>query len=167
MKKSFLWIVITLSLFAFTSLAHAQQGQSNSAKAWGYFFGAPGAAIVDGGESEPILHFGGGVEGLVNGGFGIGAEIGYLAPFDGLGDGIGAFSIGPLFAFGREKQTAPFLTGGYTLFFRSGTASGVFFGGGVNHWLGERIGIRIEGRDQVMVEYNDHLIEVRFALLIK
>lgn len=111
------------------------------------------------------MHFGVGGEGLVAEGFGLGVELGYLSDFN--GEGIGVLSPGVLYAFNRKKDTVPFITGGYSLFFRSATASGVFFGGGVNKWIGERWGVRIEGRDQVYVAENVHFLEARFAFIFR
>jgi hypothetical protein len=48
-----------------------------------------------------------------------------------------------------EQKLVPFVTGGYTLFFRSGTANGFNFGGGVNYWFREHLGLRLEFRDNV------------------
>lgn len=73
------------------------QGASER-RGWGYVFGGAGASSGD--FSTGFFQFGAGGEGLVNNGFGLGAEIGYLAPFRASGDGIGLFSrpghpIGP------------------------------------------------------------------------
>ena len=140
-------------------------GEENERKAWGYGFAAVGAAYWPGYGGEGMVHFGGGGEGLLAGGLGAAFELGYLSSFD--GHGIGVLSPGVIYAFNREKKTVPFVTGGYTLFFRSGTAHGVFFGGGVNKWIGDRWGIRIEGRDQVYVEGNTHFLEARVAFIFR
>jgi hypothetical protein len=43
----------------------------------------------------------------------------------------------------------PFLTGGYTLWFRHGAVSAVNVGGGVHYWLRDGLGLRAEFRDHV------------------
>ena len=139
----------------------------NEARSWAQFFGGVGA-ITSSGDSQAVLHIGGGGEGLLAGGFGLTGELGYLSNFQDFSGGIGVFSAGGMYAFNRERKTVPFVNGGYTLFFRSGTENGFFFGGGVNHWMGEQWGIRIEGRDQVWAsDTGIHTLEVRFALLLK
>jgi hypothetical protein len=76
-------------------------------------------------------------------------------------------SPGVVYNFSRGKKTMPFVTAGYTLFFRSGAAHGFYFGGGVNRWIGENVGIRIEGRNQTMPSCKENLLEARFAILIR
>jgi hypothetical protein len=136
-------------------------------RVWGQFFGGVGA-ITDGEDVQGVMHFGGGGEGLLAGGFGVTAELGYLANIEGFSGGIGVFSAGGMYAFNRDRKTVPFVNGGYTLFFREGSENGFFFGGGVNHWIGESWGIRIEGRDQVMAGCTDvHTIEARVAIVLR
>ena len=43
----------------------------------------------------------------------------------------------------------PFVDGGYTLFFHSGSANLFHFGGGANFWATRHLGARVELRDQV------------------
>jgi hypothetical protein len=149
------------------ALTSSQLLAQDSRRSWAHVFGGVGA-ITDGGDAEAVLHLGGGGEGLLAGGLGITGELGYLSTFQNFSGGIGVFSVGGLYAFNRDRTTVPFVTGGYTLFFRSGTENGFFFGGGVNRWLGERWGIRIEGRDQVFAtDTGVHTIEVRFAILLR
>jgi hypothetical protein len=136
-------------------------------RAWAHVFGGFGA-ITSSGDSEAVLHIGGGGEGLLAGGLGVTGELGYLSSFQDFSGGIGVFSVGAMYVFNRDRKTVPFVNGGYTLFFRSGTENGFFFGGGVNHWIGESWGIRIEGRDQVFAcDTGVHTIEARFAIILK
>ncbi len=104
---------------------------------------------------------------MLAGGLGLGAELGYMAPMSDLGEGIGIFSPGVIVKFSRDKKTVPFVTGGYTLFFRSGTEHGFFFGGGATRWIGDSWGLRFEGRDQVMPQCSTHLIEARIAVAFR
>jgi hypothetical protein len=58
-----------------------------------------------------------------------------------------------LYAVGRfrpktsDNKVEPFVTGGYTHFFRWGTPNGINFGGGVNYWFSNHVGLRFEVRD--------------------
>ncbi len=156
-------ICLVLILFAFF-LPASLSGQGSEKKGWGYgFFG--GGYATDGSESEGIVHMGGGVDLLLAGGLGVGLEIGSLS-WGGISDGVGVFSPGVIYAFNTDKKTMPFITGGYTLFFRDGSANGAFFGGGVNYLIGDNWGIRVEGRDQVFVEdWSFHNLEARFGVM--
>jgi hypothetical protein len=136
-------------------------------RAWAQAFGGFGA-ITSSGDSQAVVHIGGGGEGLLAGGLGVTGELGYLSNYQDFSGGIGVFSVGGIYAFNRDRKTVPFANGGYTLFFRSGTENGFFFGGGFNHWIGERWGIRVEGRDQVFAsDTGVHVIEGRFAIILK
>lgn len=156
------WLVFILASLI-TSPVLAQ----DETRAWGQFFGGFGAITSDG-ESQAVVHVGGGGDALLAGGLGLTGEIGYLSNYQNFSGGVGIFSLGGMYAFNRDRKTVPFLNGGYTLFFRSGSEHGFFFGGGVNHWLGEGWGIRVEGRDQVFArETGVHVIEARFAVILR
>jgi hypothetical protein len=134
----------------------------------GYVFVAPGAVSSEG--TTATLHFGVGGEGLVHKGLGIGAEIGYVGPTRGLGEGIGIFSANGSYHFRNASASGklvPFVTGGYSLAFREGAASGVNFGGGVNYWFRERIGLRLEFRDQVFADGATHFYGFRIGLAFR
>ena len=158
---------ITTTLLMFVLLTSSRALGQNEKRSWGQVFGGFGV-ITDGDDAEAVLHIGGGGEGLLAGGFGITGEIGYLSQFQNFAGGLGMFSVGGMYAFNRSRRTVPFVNGGYTLFFRSETANGFFFGGGVNRWVGERWGFRIEGRDQVFAsDTSIHTVEVRFAVIVR
>ncbi|MBZ5497053.1 MAG: hypothetical protein LAP85_11675 [Acidobacteriia bacterium] len=53
-------------------------------------------------------------------------------------------SINGLYSFEKAgAKIAPFITGGYSLLFRSGHLNAMNFGGGVDYWFGKRFGIGI------------------------
>jgi hypothetical protein len=81
----------------------------------------------------------------------VGAELGYLAPTAGLGSGIGVLSLNGAYHFLPKKdgKLAPFVTGGYSLGFRSGTINMYNFGAGAHYWFTKRVGLRLEFRDQI------------------
>ena len=156
-------IVLAVFLLGFF-LTVSVSGQGSEKKGWGYGFFVGGFA-TDGSESEGIVHMGGGVDLLLAGGLGVGLEIGSLS-WGGISDGVGVFSPGVIYAFNTDQKTIPFITGGYTLFFREGSANGAFFGGGVNYLIGDNWGIRVEGRDQVFIEDGSfHNLEARFGVM--
>jgi hypothetical protein len=82
-------------------------------------------------------------------GLGVGGELGYVTPWHAFSNGLGVLSADGSYHFNRSEKVVPFVSSGYTLLFRSGSINGVNFGGGVNYWFRERVGLRLEFRDQV------------------
>jgi len=130
----------------------------------GYIFAAPGA-VERGGAAT--LHFGGGGEGLFYRGLGAGAEIGFMGPARNLGEGFGVFSVNGSYHFQRDKKLVPFVTSGYSLFFRNGSANLVNFGGGVHYWFRKGIGLRVEFRDHVQPNPTVNFWQFRFGLAFR
>jgi hypothetical protein len=98
------------------------------------------------------LQFGAGGEKVLGKGVGIGAEIGALGERQYFSDTVfGVFSPNGYYHFnhGRHIKVDPFVTAGYTLFFRSGSANLFNVGGGLNYWVKHSLGVRLELRDQV------------------
>lgn len=139
-------------------------------RGYGYVFIAPGGIVSPDG-SAATLHFGGGGEGLIKGGFGVGGEIGGLTYVRSFSSAIGVFSAGANYHFlnaSKSGKVVPFVNGGYTLFFRDGVANGVHFGGGVNYWFKERVGLRFEVRDHFAVQYPEaHYVGFRFGMTFR
>ncbi len=142
MKKHFVLLAVLIFLSVSVMAQDDYKGQ-------GYLFVAPGTAVYgSGGGSYGILHFGGGGEGFLYKGLAAGAEIGYVGPTQSYGDGVGLLSVNGGYHFkAPDRKLVPFLTGGYSLAFRSGHLNGANFGGGVTYWAGERYGVRLEFRD--------------------
>lgn len=146
--------------------ASVQSG--NDRRAMGYVFVGPGALLP--GNSTTFLNFGGGGEGLIKGGFSAGGEIGGFVPARDFGGGIGILSANAgyhVLKASKSGKVVPFVTGGYTLFFRSGVDNGINFGGGVNYWFKERVGLRFEIRDHVPVPTNAHFVGFRVGLTFR
>lgn len=159
-------IPLLLILLLLAPPATRGQGGPKVPGGQGYVFWSAGGANTE----TAIQHFGGGGETYLRKGLGIGAEIGYLSPLRGVGDGIGVLSVNGLYEFGRTKtgKLRPFVTGGYSLAFRGGTAHAVNFGGGVNYWFSRRAGLRFEIRDHFPPEYaNVHFWGVRVGLNLR
>ncbi len=112
----------------------------------GYGFYGLNRATFD---TDLPLSFGAGGEGMVAGGLGVGGEIGYLYPGGQFSQGIGLASANASYHFFQQGsgRWVPFLTGGYTLGFRSGATSLVNYGGGLTYWFRPRLGLRLEVRD--------------------
>jgi hypothetical protein len=113
----------------------------------GYLFLAPGAYV---GYSETIatMHFGGGGEAFLYRGLAAGVEVGGIWALRGS-DLLAVFSADGSYHFSRSRKLSPFLACGYSRIWGDGSANMVNFGGGINWWLGERKGIRLEFRDHV------------------
>jgi hypothetical protein len=139
---------IMTGLFLFAFLPSVALAQSGDKRAWGYVFGGVGGAS-DG--EGAFAHVGGGGEGLIHKGFGLGAELGYFAPIsENFGDGVGILSVNPAYHFNRSQKAQPFVTGGFSLAFRGGGASGGGnVGGGVQYWFKEKAALRVEYRTHV------------------
>ncbi|MFY9611688.1 MAG: hypothetical protein WAU45_24130 [Blastocatellia bacterium] len=155
-------LVMVVSFFVLGQAAAFGQTTSEP-RAWGYGFGAVGGTS----SSVATLHVGGGGEGLVYKSLGLGAEVGYLSPFEDLGDGIGILSTNVAYHFVRPRSNqklVPFVTGGFSLAFRSGASGGGNFGGGVQYWVRPRLGLRFEFRDHIFSSDTPHLYGFRVGL---
>ena len=164
----FILISLPLAVAAQTASPKAKQATNDNGHSYGYVFAAPGGTSGGGGGT---LHIGGGGEGVLKNGVGIGAEVGYIAPFEAFGDGLGIFSVNGSYHFlnsSKSEKLVPFVTGGYTGFFRGGYANGANFGGGVNYWFKPRVGLRVEFRDNVFLqEGSSHFLNVRVGLAFR
>jgi hypothetical protein len=148
-------------------LPFAAAAQSKEHLGQGYVFVAP-TSTTEGGFG---LHIGGGGEGLVYKGLGVGGEIGYLGSPDGLRDGIGVLSTDVSYHFTKatkSRKFAPFVTGGYSMLFRGSALNSVNIGGGANWWFKDRIGLRLELRDHIPLRFESvHFFGVRLGLAFR
>ena len=139
-----------LVLVSLPLLAAAQTDEFSRGHGYAYF-----APSVTSPSSVTWAHMGGGGEGFFTRNLGAGAEMGYLTPMQSWSSGVGTFSPNFVVRFRAKdgnNKIEPFVTGGYTLFFRSGADSGFNFGSGVNYWLKDRVGLRFEVRDNVWTQ---------------
>jgi len=160
-------LISTLFVLALTpALGFAQA--SEYSKGHGYAYFAPGASSPS---SEAYAHLGAGGEGFFTRNLGAGAELGYLTPMRSWSDGGAKLSPNFVVRFrakDKNHKLEPFVTGGYTLFFRCGTASGVNFGGGVNYWFNNNVGLRLEVRDNVRTQYATiHFVDFRVGVTFR
>jgi len=122
-------------------------GQDQNSRAQGYAFIAPGNSF-----GTSTLHFGGGGECDLYKGLGFGVELGYMAPTKSLRGGIGILSPNGRYAFRYfdDSKLIPYITAGYSLLFRSGTANAFNYGGGVDYWFADKVGLKVEFRDHLV-----------------
>lgn len=114
--KHILVTAVFMFLISTTGFAQSADGQNGQ----GYAFFAPSVAARGG---AGLMHTGGGGEALIKR-VGIGGELGYLTPWESLSSGLGVGSLNGSFNL-KPGKISPFVTGGYTLFFRTGTANGI------------------------------------------
>ncbi len=133
---------------------HGHHGQGN-------LFLAPGAYA---GYSETVstMHVGGGGEAFLYKGLAAGAEMGGIWALRGS-DLLAVFSADGSYHFSRSRKISPFVTCGYSRIWGDGSANMINFGGGINWWLGESKGIRLEFRDHVYAE-SSHRQVVEFRI---
>jgi hypothetical protein len=146
-KSLFLFLSALLSIIPSPCAAQ----NSSSAHAQGYVFVAPGLWTHEETVSG-TLHFGGGGEAFIHKGLAAGAEIGYVLPWRAPGDGIGMLSLDASYHVPRGSKLAVFVTGGYSLGFRSQTANFLNLGGGATYWFKKKEGIRFEVRNHFYTE---------------
>jgi hypothetical protein len=147
----------TLMAIMFLILAQGLAfGQSSSERrGWGYVFGGIGAR-TGGFSSTALVNVGGGGEGIISKGFGVGGEIGYLTDTRSAGNGLGLASTNLSYHFNRSQKLVPFITGGGSLAFRGGSAGGGNIGGGV--------ALRLEVRDFIFSSDSPNTVLFRVGL---
>jgi hypothetical protein len=158
MRKLFVIILLL------TSIPAAAFGQSQGERrGWGYGF-----VGIGGTNSEVFATAGGGGERLLYRGLGIGGEIGYLSTTDSLGNGLGLGSVNLAYHFNHNGKVAPFVTGGASTAFRGGAAAGGGnFGGGIQYWPKDHLGLRFEVRDHVFSSDSPHLFSFRVGVTFR
>ena len=182
-------IGITMSLLLLPLMAKGQDGWQP--RSLGYVFFAPGTFSTPGepaftyrykdregtireftipgrkGERQTTRHFGGGYERLVYRGLGVSTEIGVQKEG---GASYGLFSANGSYHFtglARIQKLVPFLTAGYSGAFNGGGGeSWVNFGGGVDYWFRDRVGLRLEFRDNLDSHHREpiHFLGFRVGL---
>jgi hypothetical protein len=152
--------------FMFAVFAVSGADSQENYKGQGYLlFGVGGSTSLGGMEQ-----IGGGGDVFVYRGLGVGGELGYLFPMEGVAYGLGLLSVNGSYNFNRKSSAklSPFISGGYSLAFRDGYANLYNLGGGVNWWLARRIGIRVECRDYVWTGGgSDHMPMFRVGMAFR
>lgn len=144
-------------------------GMAASAQSHGYVLIAPGG-LSGSGYTNGVYHIGVGADAVFWRGLGFSPEVGYVTgTTSNFQDGFGLGSLNGTYHFARRNRLDPFVTGGYSIIFRSGHVNLANFGGGVNWWFLKRLGLKLEFRDHVDVQNggNFHLWQGRFGLTFR
>lgn len=130
---------------------------------------SPPGGATSGDDGVRTLHSGAGGEGVIGRGFTASAELGALDESGSIKSALGVLSVNGGYHFRQRKayRVDPFVTGGYTLLFRSGSANLGNFGGGLNWWFSSRFGLKVEFRDHVWSAENIHFLGIRFGVTIR
>jgi hypothetical protein len=145
-----------------TSLSQTER--ADHPHGWGYLFAAPGA-VVSGDDAVGTGHIGGGFEGVLYKGLGVGAEVGYLAAMEAFGEGVGVFSINGAYHFEGSSEVTPFVTFGYSRAFRGESIKLWNVGIGMNFWSAKNSALRVELRDHFMLDEGAlHFLGLRLGL---
>ncbi len=147
--------ILVLLALVLLVLTHPEARAQNTRSS---VFVAP-AGISSGGDTARAYHVGGGVERMLERGFGAGADVVAVLPGQGkIKDTVGILALNlyhhpTLFrarpARAPRLRTEPFVTVGYSLLFRDFTSNLFSFGGGINYWLEDNHGLLLEFRDNV------------------
>lgn len=156
----------TLFLLAATNLTAAAQSYNGH----GYFYYSLDAP--SGGNLAQMMSTGAGGEVFVYKGLAAGAELSYLFPRIEPGIGVGLLNLNGAWHFvnrGHTRKFVPFVTAGYTLGFRGGTANLFNWGGGATYWFTHRAGLRTEVRvyEYVGAYYQHFDTSLRFGVQIR
>ncbi|MBI4454769.1 MAG: hypothetical protein HY644_02600 [Acidobacteria bacterium] len=161
--------IIVFIVFAFP-LWNGLQAQTREKDALiGYGFGAPGSTTG----SVTTLHIGGGADWVNKKGWGVGAELGYFAATEAIGEGRAIFSVDAAYHFLSSQtgqKAAPFIAGGYSAIIakesHEKTVNLGNFGIGVNYWFSEKLGLRVEFRDHLRNDLGktSHLWGIRIGV---
>lgn len=144
----------------FTVLPIATFAQDRAVSAQPYVFIAPGAVNAGG----TTLHTGGGLDVVHRSGIGGGAEFGYVGPFpDGFDYGIGLLSYSASYRWLSDDRVVPFVNGGMSTVTIRGRGNAWHAGGGLEYWLREGFGLRLELRDHIPPDGGGHLWGARIG----
>ncbi len=156
---------ILVAVLMSASPAMAQE-TVEAVSAVGTVFGSLGG-MSDG--SSGLLHFGAGEEVIWPNGLGLGADLGYIGATTGFGDGFMMLAGGPIYKFRTRSSFKPFVRGGLTVAFNGdGALSLMHVGGGVDKWINERWGLRLEVRDHLHPRYPGfQVVEFTIGLTFK
>jgi hypothetical protein len=158
-----IWIAVA-ALFLAAPLAAQEESRG-----MGYVsFGLTTNDICDCGSGLDVLSAGGGGEGFLYKGLSVGGDLHYAFPRQSFSDGIGLLSLGPSYHFslGPSAPVVPFVTGGYGMAFRSGSANLYYLGGGVTWWMKRAIGLRVEFRQHRSTDEGS-LSALRFSVAFR
>ena len=159
-----------LALFCSTASA---QNEFKKPRRSGYCFVAPGAISVNVASSQSSFQVGGGYEGFIYRGLGIGIDGGALrvASQGTSRKWTGMLSLDAIYDFQRatKQKLCPFVAAGLTVIPEFDVGGGYNFGGGIKYWFAERYGLKVEfrfhARPGALHTYDD--VQARIGLAIR
>src|ERR1041384_5610527 len=126
--QPYIYAIVIVSLFSIVSGAEARAQETRET-----VFIAPGGLSVPGNTTRSY-QVGGGIERLLERGFGASGDIAAVLPGTGsISNTSGLAAIDLNYHF-KGVHTEPFVAAGYSLLFRDFTANMFNFGGGINYW---------------------------------
>ena len=117
-----------------------------------HIFGSRGSTTHKG-INTPTIHFGAALIGFPDyddGGFIL--EVGYHGPENDLSDGTGILNWGYQYHWRQHRlspKVIPFITVGYSQFFGNKVQARLHVGTGIQSWINDQVGVRIELRDYI------------------
>jgi hypothetical protein len=143
--------ILTILAFLGCSVAASAQQSGSYMYAFGGPVVVPRSAFTR--WNGNFVHVGGGGEGRLTDRFALGGELGVLKPVTNqYAVRTGLASVTPAYHFiprDSNRRIDPFVDGGLSLLFGSGGGIAAHYGGGVNYWVGRRVGLRLEFRDHL------------------
>jgi hypothetical protein len=145
-------IVIVVLTLLITAVAVAEE-RFDPRQTYGYVFGGMGTTS---GERLITMNSGAGFESLFYKRLGVSGELSYFAWLREPVHGLGIFCLNGSYHFDRNRKWSPFITAGYSLFFREGAANLFNIGGGVQLPLKPGHSLRLEFRDHIMSQSSEN-----------
>jgi hypothetical protein len=145
--------VLVFAAWSQTVSAQMPEGKRSMFRVYG------GLGFVSSEGGDGIFNGGFGGEYFLLKGFSVGGDAGYLGPLEGPEEGFGNLNVNASYHFLTASETrkiVPFVSGGYTLFFREGSANLFNIGGGIIYWMDSGKGWRFEVRDQIWSDYGTY-----------
>jgi hypothetical protein len=137
------WIRLACALACFCPAAMPQRTHL-------YWLGEAGGATA-GGQTSFRAGLSGGAEIAIAKGFSAGPEIGFITPRTNFHDNVaGLASVNGFYHIRHGKPVLdPFVSSGWSVLFRNGSANFFNYGGGLNCWLTPSVALRAEFRDRI------------------
>ena len=156
--------LITVCLLGSSTMVSAQEG--GLPRGLGYVFVAPGFIAGDGTPGGTVQSGVGG-EFRIYKGLAVGAELSGVGAIGESFDDVGLFSLNGYYHLpnaSRSTKVIPFITAGYT---GAGVEPWFNVGGGADYWFKNRLGLRVEFRDQIDANHSNpmHYAGMRVGLV--
>ncbi len=164
---------VILIIAAVCRVASAQYNREYVFVGAGGFTQAQDSAVSLNSKTQANYQAGGGIERLLDRGFGVLADAAGIVPSQGkTRDAVaGVASFDGIYHFRGESKADIVALGGYSLLFRDHVANLGNFGGGLHYWFQDTKGLLIEWRSTVgptwMSSHTAHFWGIRFGLTFR